>query len=68
MVEKKMNRQELRLMYYCWANPMKVFCLFSSREVCVKVVILAKINKCDLSSEVWVSLFIARPQQQQMKG
>lgn len=37
---------------------MKVFCLFSSDEdVCVKVVILAKINKCDTSSRSLVWLF-----------
>ena len=40
---------------------MKVFCLFSSDEdVCVKVVILAKINKCDPSSRSLVWLFSSR--------
>lgn len=37
---------------------MKVFCLFSrDKDVCVKVVILAKINKCDTSSRRLVWLF-----------
>lgn len=37
---------------------MKVFCLFSrDKDVCVKVVILAKINKCDPSSRRLVWLF-----------
>lgn len=37
---------------------MKVFCLFSrDKDVCVKVVILAKINKCDTSARRLVWLF-----------
>lgn len=43
---------------YCWTKPMKVFCLFSSdKDVCVKVVMLAKINKWDTSSRSLVWLF-----------
>lgn len=66
--ERKTNKQkvskrcfglkELRPMYYCWTEPTQVFCLLSSdKDVCVKVVILAKINKWDPTSRSLVWLF-----------
>lgn len=50
--------KKLRPTYYCWTDPAEAFRLLSGDEdVCVKVVMLAKIKKCDSTCRSLVWLF-----------